>query len=65
MQTTTLKSLFAYKAWANDELFAVLASLPEQHSQDLHFCIRVLNHIYVVDRIFRAHLSGEPRPFGP
>ena len=26
-------------------------------------CIRTLNHIYVVDRIFRAHLSNEPRPF--
>ena len=63
MQTTTLKSLFGYKAWANEELFALLATLPEQHAEHLLFCIRVLNHVYVVDRIFRAHLSGEPRPF--
>ena len=63
MQSTTLTSLFGYKAWANEELFAVLASLPEQHAEQVRFCIRVLNHIYVVDRIFRAHLSGEPRPF--
>lgn len=63
MQTTTLKSLFGYKAWANDELFAALGAIGEGHAERLHFCIRVLNHIYVVDRIFRAHLSGEPRPF--
>jgi len=63
MQPTSFRSLFGYKAWANEELFAVLAALPQQHAERLHFCIRVLNHIYVVDRIFRAHLAGEPRPF--
>lgn len=63
MSTETLKSLFAYKAWANRELFALLASLSPQHADQLHTCTRTLNHIYVVDRIFRAHLSGEPRPF--
>ena len=63
MTTSTLDSLFAYKAWANAELFATLARLPAQHGEELHTCIRTLNHIYVVDRIFRAHLAGEPRPF--
>lgn len=29
----------------------------------MHTCIRTLNHIVVVDRIFRAHLSGDPRLF--
>jgi uncharacterized damage-inducible protein DinB len=60
---TTLKSLFAHKAWANTELFAKLATLAPEQAEQLHTCIRTLNHIYVVDRIFRAHLSGEPRPF--
>lgn len=63
MSASTLKSLFAYKAWANSELFALLATLPAQHAEQLHSCIRTLNHIYVVDRIFRAHLAGEARPF--
>ena len=63
MSLTTLKSLFAYKAWANSELFAKLATLTPEHAEQLHTCIRTLNHIYVVDRIFRAHLSGETRPF--
>lgn len=63
MSLTTLPSLFAYKAWANAELFARLATLPSGQAEALHSCIRTLNHIYVVDRIFRAHLSGETHPF--
>lgn len=63
MSTTTLKSLFGYKAWANAELFALLAKVPEQHAEQLHTCIRTLNHIYVVDRLFRARLAGEPGPY--
>jgi len=63
MSTETLKSLFAYKAWANRELFALLGSLPPAHAEEIHTCLRTLNHIHVVDRIFRAHLSAQPRPF--
>lgn len=63
MTLISLQSLFAYKAWANAELFTLLATLPASQSEQLHTCIRTLNHIYVVDRIFRAHLSAEPRPF--
>ncbi len=63
MSTDTLKSLFAYKAWANRELFALLAGLPTERAEQLHTCTRTLNHIHVVDRLFRARLSGEPRPF--
>ena len=41
----------------------MLEKLPPNHAEPLHTCIRTLNHIYVVDRIFRSHLSGERRPF--
>ena len=64
MSCSTLVTLFGHKAWANQELFATLASLKsETPAESLHTCIRTLNHIHVVDRIFRAHLAGEPRPF--
>jgi uncharacterized damage-inducible protein DinB len=63
MQTSTLKSLFGYKSWANAELFDLLGTLQAQHPEQLHTCIRTLNHIYVVDRLFRARLSGEASPF--
>ncbi len=60
MSTKMLSSLFAHKAWANRELFDVLASVsPTEQAEPLHKAIRTLNHIYVVDRIFRAHLLGE------
>ena len=61
MSLSVLQSLFDYKAWANTELFDVLETVTSE--ADLHTAIRTLNHIYVVDRIFRAHLLGEPHGY--
>ena len=59
----TLSALFAQKAWATHELFNALAELPaaaaSAHANALHTALRTLNHIHVVDQIFRAHLRGE------
>jgi uncharacterized damage-inducible protein DinB len=63
MSIASLRSLFAYKAWADAELFAVLAALPPEHSKALRTSTRILNHIHVVDRLFRARLAAEPEPF--
>ena len=63
MSTAVLKSLFGAKSWADSELLDLLPTLPPANAEQRHACIRTLNHIHVVDRIFRAHLSGEPRPF--
>jgi uncharacterized damage-inducible protein DinB len=57
MSISMLQSLFGQKAWANTELFDVLDTVTAE--AELHTAIRTLNHIYVVDRIFRAHLLGE------
>jgi uncharacterized damage-inducible protein DinB len=60
MPKKSLQSLFAQKSWANNELFNALAAIPpERDPVAVHTAIRTLNHIYVVDRIFRAHLLGE------
>ena len=60
----TIQSLFAQKSWANNELFNVLAAVPTaEHAESVHTAVRTLNHIYVVDRIFRAHLLGEPHAY--
>ena len=59
-----LQSLFRYKAWANEELFSELEKLDSAgHEAEWHTAIRVLNHVYVVDRIFAAHLSGKPHAY--
>lgn len=65
MSATSLHlSLFKYKAWANAQLFVALQKLdPETHQSERHTAIRTLNHIYVVDRIFAAHLSGATHPY--
>ena len=65
MSTSTLfASLFKYKAKADEDLFAAVAALDASGKQEaLHAAIRVLNHVYVVDRIFRAHLTGEAHGF--
>ncbi|HTO56748.1 MAG TPA: hypothetical protein VMJ74_03085, partial [Pseudomonadales bacterium] len=51
----TLRRLFRYKAWANDELLATLATLGGD-SPVTKLAIQALSHTYVVDRIFAAHL---------
>lgn len=57
--STTLRSLFACKAWANEELFAALAAVDAgKHPAEAHTAIRILNHVHVVDCIFKAHLAG-------
>jgi uncharacterized damage-inducible protein DinB len=62
--SSTLASLFAYKAWANEELFAALAAIDAgAHPAELHGAIRVLNHVHVVDCIFKGHLSGAPHGY--
>lgn len=58
--STLLQSMFRHKAWANEELFAELAKVdPVAHAAARQAAIRVLNHIFVVDRIFAAHLCGK------
>jgi uncharacterized damage-inducible protein DinB len=57
MSLAVLKTPFAQKTWANAELFDAMHLVDAvQHAEPLHTSTRTLNHIYVVDRIFRAHL---------
>jgi uncharacterized damage-inducible protein DinB len=62
--TTLLHALFKYKAWSNDQLFVELAKVdPVARQEARHSALRLLNHIYVVDQIFAAHLSGAVQSF--
>lgn len=54
-----LNSLYRHKAWANGELYAEVARIDAaKHPDARHSAIRLLNHIFVVDRIFASHLEG-------
>ncbi len=58
IQTLLLK-LIAFKTWANNDLFPLVLSLdPDRQAQERHNATRVLNHIYVVDKIFHGNLQG-------
>ena len=57
-----LKRLFAYKAWANDELLTALARLVDD-SPVTPLAIKALSHTHVVDRIFAAHLRRAPHAY--
>ena len=63
MQTDNfMAKLFDYNAWANRELFAAVGALDADGAdKQLHTMMRILNHVYVVDQIFHAHLSGQPQ----
>jgi len=59
-----LVSLFKYKSWANEELYAAMKKLnSEAHKNELHSALRILNHIYVVDCIFKANLQKMKHQF--
>jgi uncharacterized damage-inducible protein DinB len=56
--STLLTSLFKYKAWANDEILTKMKLIePKAQAAERHNAIRILNHTYVVDRIFAANLQ--------
>lgn len=57
--STLLTSLYEQKAAIDREFLAALATAPLS-PESRHTAIRTLNHIHTVDRIFAAHLRGEP-----
>ena len=61
---STLKMLVRYKRWANGLTFKNVLELPEgealrQRPTRFGSMVHTLNHVYVVDDIFRHHLQGK------
>jgi len=57
------RTLTRYNAWANELIFAAVAALPEGEATKprrsvFRNMVHTLNHNYVIDRIFQAHLEG-------
>jgi uncharacterized damage-inducible protein DinB len=60
-----LHTLTRYSAWANDLLYARLATLPQQEllaPRPIRWgnILRTLNHVYLMDVVWQAHLQGLP-----
>ncbi len=63
-----LKMLTRYKAWADHRLYQSLFDLPEEEiiaRRRIVFgsILRTLNHVYVMDLVWQAHLEGKPHTF--
>ena len=65
MSNKLLTSLFEYKAWANRGLYdALIAAKPaEEHAMEMVGITFTLDHMSVVDQLFKARIAGEPEPF--
>jgi uncharacterized damage-inducible protein DinB len=56
--------LVSYKRWADRGLYEVIGqNLDRLGAQDAAILLRILDHINVVDRIFRHHLQGLTHTF--
>jgi uncharacterized damage-inducible protein DinB len=63
-----IKMLTRYTAWANERLFDALARLPEgeaaaKRPTGFGNMLHTLNHAYVIDLIWQAHLEGRAHGF--
>ncbi|WP_366526434.1 DinB family protein [Pseudomonas sp.] len=64
----TAHMLAHYKQWADEQMFPSVASLPpgeatRERVTVFKNMVGCLNHIYVVDRIWQAHLEGREHEF--
>jgi uncharacterized damage-inducible protein DinB len=63
VQARDARTLTRYNAWANELIFAAVGALPEGEATKprrsvFKNMVHTLNHNYVIDRIFQAHLEG-------
>jgi uncharacterized damage-inducible protein DinB len=64
----SLKMLTRYNAWSDDLIFSALTTLPEgeatkERPTRFKTMVNTLNHIYVIEDIFQAHLQGRPHHY--
>ena len=64
----TAGMLARYNAWANRVMFDALAALPPGEAEKprttlFSNMVHSMNHNYVIDRIFQAHLEGRPHEY--
>lgn len=63
-----IRTLTRYNAWADKSIFDAVAKLPQGEATKprrslFKDIVHTLNHIYVIDLIFQAHLEGREHGF--
>ncbi|MDF7662190.1 DinB family protein [Erwiniaceae bacterium L1_54_6] len=60
MSTPTIVTLLKYKRWIDLETLKAIKEVDTSaKAEKRHLTLRLMNHIYVVDMIFRANLTGQ------
>jgi len=64
MNTDTLITLLAFKRWSDAHTLQAIQTIDaSRYAEKRHLMLRLMNHIYVVDRIFSANLLGQPHGY--
>ncbi|PXF29248.1 damage-inducible protein DinB [Pokkaliibacter plantistimulans] len=63
-----LNSLIRYKAWANQLIFDTVLALPASEVEAPRpvlwgSIVRTLHHVYAMDKVWQAHLLGQPHGY--
>jgi uncharacterized damage-inducible protein DinB len=63
MAMSNVRMLTRYKAWANALIYSMVSELPyeeaiRQRKTRFGNMVHTLNHVYVIDSVFQAHLQG-------
>ena len=63
-----VRTLTRYIAWTNNKIYDAVAALPEGEATKprrsvFKNIVHTLNHVYVIDLIFQAHLEGREHGF--
>ncbi len=69
MTVRTARMLARYNQWTDRLVFEAVAALPGDEATRprvglFKTMVHMLNHNYVIDRVFQAHLEGRPHGYG-
>lgn len=60
MDKDTIITLLKFKRWIDAETLNIIKAINESaYAEKRHLMVRLMNHIHVVDMIFRANISGQ------
>lgn len=64
MNTNTIVTLLKFKRWADAETLQAIKKVDTLANADKHhLMLRLMNHVYVVDMIFRANITGQKHQY--
>ncbi len=64
MDTDKLVTLFRYKRWIDIETLQAIKRIDTSvNAEKHHLTLRLMNHIHVVDSIFRANVTGQKHSY--